>query len=444
MEELRSTYGFDFNSRELAVLTLIAAAACFLLVTSGGRQSLRGLGGVLKAFLQWKVYVPMLTLFVWVGIVLLGAERLGLWHLSDSRASLQWCLTSGFILMVNLNEVKEGYLWNSVRQLAGFTAIIEFAVNLEPLSYWWELVLQLFGLVIVVAPIITKGKEQAEWRVLSPKLLRGIFILIVVHTALVFQSKGFHYDLVTPVQATLLQIGLTLAALPFVAGFAVIAGYESAFTRLGFANNDRRPSLAVRAGFASVLGWRLKYIAAAKSGTFHIARATSFTGARTATLEWRAQLDAAEAAILQAQRDLIAFAGSNAVDEEGRRRDKREFKATCKTLDWLASCMHGSYDHAPAGRYKHLLTRPGFDFQVAGVVGDPGIVLVIRTDGQAWYAWRRTASGWCFAIGCVGQEYRIWRCDGPNPPSAFPGQAPEWGTSSFDVSTALNWYGHLA
>jgi hypothetical protein len=115
-----------------------------------------------------------------------------------------------------------------------------------------------------------------------------MFGLLMIHTFLVLASKGFHYDFATPAGAALLQLGLTLVALPFVTGFAVISGYESAFIRLGFANRSQRPPLAVRIGFISVTRWRLKYIrAATKGGTYNIARATTFRQARKATLDWR-------------------------------------------------------------------------------------------------------------------------------------------------------------
>ncbi|MDD2598102.1 MAG: hypothetical protein PHO37_02590 [Kiritimatiellae bacterium] len=40
-----------------------------------------------------------------------------------------------------------------------------------------------------------------------------------------------------------------------------------------------------------------------------------------------------------------------------------------------------------------------------------------------------------FAIGASDGAPNQWRYDGQNPPTGFPGIAPEWGESSFDEKT---------
>lgn len=37
-----------------------------------------------------------------------------------------------------------------------------------------------------------------------------------------------------------------------------------------------------------------------------------------------------------------------------------------------------------------------------GLPQETGITMSVAKDGQAWYAWRRTITGWCFAIGAAG------------------------------------------
>lgn len=63
----------------------------------------------------------------------------------------------------------------------------------------------------------------------------------------------------------------------------------------------------------------------------------------------------------------------------------------------------------------------------------------ISADGQSWYAWRRTITGWCFAIGSNGPPPNQWRYDGPSPPNGFPGEDPAWGSSPFAGDADANW-----
>jgi hypothetical protein len=54
-----------------------------------------------------------------------------------------------------------------------------------------------------------------------------------------------------------------------------------------------------------------------------------------------------------------------------------------------------------------LLAALGSDFFTSfGLATDSGIAMKIAKSGQAWYAWRRTLTGWCFAIGAAGPPSR--------------------------------------
>lgn len=66
-----------------------------------------------------------------------------------------------------------------------------------------------------------------------------------------------------------------------------------------------------------------------------------------------------------------------------------------------------------------------------------GITVRISGDGQRWFAWRRTVSGWCFAIGAASAPDQ-WVYDGAGPPSDFPKIGDEWG-DAFGIE-AKNWW----
>jgi hypothetical protein len=54
----------------------------------------------------------------------------------------------------------------------------------------------------------------------------------------------------------------------------------------------------------------------------------------------------------------------------------------------------------------------------------------VAKNGKAWYAWRRTVTGWCFAIGAAGPPPDRWEYDGPEPPGRFPSKGRGWGDNA--------------
>jgi len=122
------------------------------------------------------------------------------------------------------------------------------------------------------------------------------------------------------------------------------------------------------------------------------------------------------------------YAGVDGVDEEGRRLDRREFEATTRALQILASAQMGWYQNR-GGRYRpELLEVLAPQFEWARLPEDHGIEHHVSDDGQSWWAWRRTVTGWCFAIGAAGPPPDQWLFDGPQPPQGFPGQDEAWGS----------------
>ena len=93
--------------------------------------------------------------------------------------------------------------------------------------------------------------------------------------------------------------------------------------------------------------------------------------------------------------------------------------------------MEGWYHNEDHGgkRYRaDLWEALGSDFfRPDGLPPDPPIIMKVAKKGRAWYAWRRTVTGWCFAIGAAGPPPDRWEYDGPDPPGSFPSKGRGWG-----------------
>jgi len=156
-----------------------------------------------------------------------------------------------------------------------------------------------------------------------------------------------------------------------------------------------------------------------------------------ALVEWAQPRMRAKVEARQAERE-AALAGSDEVDEQGRRLDQREFGPTRESLRWLAICQMGVSRNT--GRYDaNRLGIVESSFPRKGLPAEHGIEMHVSSDGQAWWAWRRTVSGWCLGIGAVGPDpLAQWFYDAGDPPAAGPDEAPEeWGGAAHAL--LLNW-----
>lgn len=111
----------------------------------------------------------------------------------------------------------------------------------------------------------------------------------------------------------------------------------------------------------------------------------------------------------------MLYEGIAGTDEQGRQLDRREFAATIDALEQLSSAHTGWYRNPPDGSHKRKLGHILSIF-ARGLPEEHGIVMKVRKDGEAWYALRRTVTGWVFAIGARGEPPNQWFYDGPEPP----------------------------
>ena len=114
--------------------------------------------------------------------------------------------------------------------------------------------------------------------------------------------------------------------------------------------------------------------------------------------------------------------------------DRREFKETQKALEHLSSCQMGWHRERGEGYRPEMLETQNNDFTRFGLPREHGIRLLVSKNRRAWYAWRRTPSGWCFGIGSAKEPWDQWFFDGPDPPKGLPGRSQGWRSSSDDPS----------
>jgi hypothetical protein len=232
---------------------------------------------------------------------------------------------------------------------------------------------------------------------------------------------------------------MTIGLLPFVFAVGLFAAYDSIWREINRTTSDRRIRRVTRLAVFTKLHFRLHHAHAFRWKWVHDAvAAAGFYSARRAIDDFLDSRRAKARAAAAREAHLRKYAGSQEVDEYGRRLDRREFDGTIETFRVIAACQAGQF--RMHDRYRpDLLKIISDDFTRHGLPTDAAITIEVARNGKAWYAWRRTVTGWCFAIGSGAGASAEWEYDGPDPPRGFPGQHPDWGQRPSAGVANRNW-----
>lgn len=432
-------YGFQLNSREWATLSWLALLALWLLSKAKVRESL---AQVLRSAFSPKLLAVWASFILWIVFFIVLVDRAGVWNRTLTKDSLVWTVTAGLVSLAGFTEAAQpGYFRRKALAAVGVAAVFEYFVTLVTFSFLIEFLLQPIVLFFAVAPILSESSvDRASWQQRSGRFFLILISVLVVRTVWTLMNTWRIINWDALVLRAVWPMALALWTLVLVFVWATVASYEQAFLRLR-ARNETSGGWKAKLGLMLALRLQLEWIHdAAKGGTYPVARARSVREAFQAASKFRADRLAEQRREQEYQDNLRRYAGSTAVDEDGRPLDKREFRETIRALEWLHTCQMGWYRRDPLGYKSDLIQRFGDDFTRQGLPIPSGIQMFVSEDGQRWYAWRRTVGGHHFAIGASEGPPNQWLYDGTEPPQDFPGLGPEWGGRPFMDDHAPNWY----
>jgi hypothetical protein len=379
---------------------------------------------------------------VWVLLEVWLAAKVMPWNSELTKGALVWFITAGLVLLGRFEEASKNrhFFRHKAIQTLTWPALAEFYLNVYPLPLLAEIALQPVLAVLVTLSILAARDESLRWaKGCAERLLS--FIGLALFGYVMFQTirgwgtlnkQGLFLEFALPVW-------LTIGALPFIFLLATYGAYEMAFLRLRFTDSGRVRPVRTRLALIIGLHFRPREIAAIRPNWLRrVATAPTFRAALTVVREYQAQRRREDLRVIQDKERLKKFAGVTGVDSDNRQLDRREFRETTEALRFVSLCMMGWYRRG--GRYRpDILTILEGSFERHGLKGPPEIHVHVSSDGQAWYAWRRTVTGWCFAIGAGGPPPNQWLYDGSEPPVGFPGVGPSWGTSRLSSEASPNW-----
>ncbi len=134
-----------------------------------------------------------------------------------------------------------------------------------------------------------------------------------------------------------------------------------------------------------------------------------------AVVDW-AQPRARELADRRHAEHEAMYAGSDSIDERGRRLDRRDFDRAQESLRNLNIRQIAEFRRN--GRYGNDLDAlfPGTARENDYLRNKAQVTLRTTDDRQGYWAWRSTPSGFCFGIAAQGGPPGEWLYAGPRPP----------------------------
>lgn len=418
------------NNRELATVILLGVALAWMLASKAIRKSLLG---VLKVLASPRLIAINLLLIAWVYLGVSSASRFGLWAPDSGFATVAWFFTGAAAWVMRIGEAgKAGFIAKRIRGLLSVGVLVEFFVNLYPFPLAGELVFQ--ALLFFIAGIGAVAESNPELSIVD-RLAKGAMVIaglaVMAFTLQNLVSNWASLDWWSLALQLLLPVWLTLWTLPFVYAVSLYAGYEALFKRVRWYRDDRRlPAFSV-AGLTATLGLSARRVNGFNTtGVTQAARARSFGEVRRAVQEFEAAQREDREARRIARMRLERYAGVKGTYADGRQLDRREFAETKRALEWVATCSEGWYGRG--NRYRHDLMEVLSDLTGEGLPQDHGVTMRVRRDGQGWYAFRQTPSGYWFGIGATPKSYR-WYYDGFVPPTGFPTRKGGWTDDTDDT-----------
>jgi hypothetical protein len=413
------------NNREWALLIWMAVCIPPGIALSLALPQLRGtVLTLLKTLVHPKIVTPALLMAAWMAVSVLVGASLGWWTADLATGTIFWFLGTALVRMFSIDKAVRGGGFLRGVILPIFT--IGGAVTLLIKLYTFNLVLE-----IILLPTSTLLAAASVAAHMDPRLKRAKIVVDFPITLLGFAVLTFAaYSLVTEwrqlaTKSELLKLALPVwligCLVPFLFLFTLYVVYEGTFAAVDFAAKGGAGRWRVKLAVALQSNARIQEVADFRSPW--VEEALNSSGLRQTmgvVKDFRDRRERNRRAKNEQKQRLRRYAGVQGVDDKGRRLDQREFKETEKALQWLATAQMGWYRNR-GGRYRDdLLEMLQMSFERDGLPPDHGISLRVAPNGQAWWAWRRTVTGWCLAIGSAGPPPDQWLYDGPEPPTGPP------------------------
>ena len=251
------------NGREEAITFWLLAALFWALTRPQGRAKLVS---VAKAFVQPKVSGIVIAGVAYSAAIVWALSVFVFWDAWMLKDAIYWFLGTALVLTLQTAGKDERFFKKIALEVLGVGVVIQFLVNMYAFPLYVEIWLVPFAFMVGACLVFAQSNPRLEpaRKVLGALVVAMGLLLLSFSLGHVLDDLDAFASLSTA-RAFLLAPVLTIAFLPFLYMFAVVAAYELVFMRLDRAlrNNelaDGREHRAVRWAVVRACGLHLSWI----------------------------------------------------------------------------------------------------------------------------------------------------------------------------------------
>lgn len=270
------------DDREFAALLWLAIAVLFGFTWAKFRACLAEL---FRMGLQPKILLPISFMFSYVAVEVWLGFRVTLWCRDLLKSTLLWIAFSGLAMLFAFDQASKDphFFRHSAAKTIGIAALLEFYMNIAPMSLGAELFFQPFMAALVIWPAFAGRRAKKTAGALI--VLTGFALF--GFTAHQLYSGWSGIDKHGLLLQFLLPVWLSIGLLPFIYGLSLIANYEMAFARIDRMAESGKTSWRTKLALMARLGVRARAVHGFSwPWPERIAAASSFSAAWRVTSEY--------------------------------------------------------------------------------------------------------------------------------------------------------------
>lgn len=196
---------------------------------------------VLKAFLHWKILLPIICAQIYLSVFAYVLYKNELWNTAILRETIFFLLYTSISLIFkyNSNSQRIASVKGIVEDTIKATLIVEFYLNIHTFSYWIELIIQfLLAFLFLLGAVNKRDTQELEKTYgCTQTLFYCLSISLLVYSIYLSGEQWRENFSSQNITSLLFPIIATLAYWPFLYILSVIKVYEEWFVRIYFASN---------------------------------------------------------------------------------------------------------------------------------------------------------------------------------------------------------------
>ena len=180
-------------------------------------------------------------MFTYIACVIWVLKVMAIWKIDHISLTVLWCVCVAYVMLFNFQKANDQkFFKNSLKGNIKGLVFVEFFVNLYVFNFWIEFMIVPIAAIIGGMKAIAERDKEYE---IVDKLLNyilgafGLFLLFYASYKVVTDFENF--ATIQNLESFYVPILLSILFIPFVYIAALIAAYETLFTRLQFFVPDK-------------------------------------------------------------------------------------------------------------------------------------------------------------------------------------------------------------